>query len=49
MHAAILLTSHHSVSWLHVGVANNRPIELYRRMGFRMVRKVTLNRISRTD
>jgi GNAT superfamily N-acetyltransferase len=37
------------VSWLHVGVANNRPIELYRRMGFRMVRKVTLNRISRTD
>jgi GNAT superfamily N-acetyltransferase len=35
------------VSWLHVGVANNRPVELYRRMGFRMVRKVTLSRICR--
>jgi predicted GNAT family acetyltransferase len=36
------------VSWLHVGVTNNRPIELYRRIGFRVVRKVTLDRISRT-
>jgi predicted GNAT family acetyltransferase len=37
------------VSWLHVGSANRRAIELYGRMGFKMVRKVTLNRISRED
>jgi predicted GNAT family acetyltransferase len=35
------------VSWLHVGNANHRAIELYLRMGFKEVRKVTLNRISR--
>jgi predicted GNAT family acetyltransferase len=34
------------VSWLHVGVANHRAVELYLRMGFKVVRKVTLNRIS---
>jgi hypothetical protein len=35
------------VSWLHIGNANHRAIELYSRMGFKEVRKVTLNRISR--
>jgi GNAT superfamily N-acetyltransferase len=35
------------VSWLHVGGENHRAIELYLRLGFRPVRKVTLNRISR--
>src|SRR5258708_2416407 len=35
------------VSWLHVGNENHRAIELYLRMGFKEVRKVTLNRISR--
>jgi predicted GNAT family acetyltransferase len=35
------------VSWLQVGVANDRAIELYLRMGFKVVRKVVLNRISR--
>jgi ribosomal protein S18 acetylase RimI-like enzyme len=37
------------VSWLHVGSANHRAIELYRRMGFKVVREVMLNRISRKD
>jgi predicted GNAT family acetyltransferase len=37
------------VSWLHVGSANRRAIELYCRMGFKVVRRVTLNRISRED
>jgi ribosomal protein S18 acetylase RimI-like enzyme len=37
------------VSWLHVGVANHRAIELYLRVGLRVVRKVALNRISRKD
>jgi len=37
------------VSWLHVGGENHRAIELYLRMGFRAVRKVMLNRISRKD
>jgi predicted GNAT family acetyltransferase len=35
------------VSWLHVGNENHRAVELYVRMGFKEVRKVTLNRISR--
>ena len=35
------------VSWLHVGCENHRAIELYIRMGFKEVRKVALNRISR--
>jgi len=35
------------VSWLHVGSENHRAIELYLRMGFKEVRKVTLHRISR--
>jgi predicted GNAT family acetyltransferase len=37
------------VSWLHVGVANHRALELYLRMGFKVVRKVALNRISRKE
>ena len=37
------------VSWLHVGVANHRAIELYLRMGFKVVRKVVLNRIFRKE
>jgi ribosomal protein S18 acetylase RimI-like enzyme len=37
------------VSWLHVGSENRRAIDLYRRMGFKIVRKVKLNRISRRD
>jgi predicted GNAT family acetyltransferase len=36
------------VSWLHVGCENRRAIDLYLRMGFKTVRAVTLNRISRT-
>jgi predicted GNAT family acetyltransferase len=35
------------VSWLHVGAANARAIELYRRLGFKVVRTVELNRICR--
>jgi predicted GNAT family acetyltransferase len=35
------------VSWLHVGGANHRAMELYQRIGFDVVRKVTLIRISR--
>jgi GNAT superfamily N-acetyltransferase len=37
------------VSWLHVNAANHPAIELYRRMGFTVARKVTLHRISRKD
>ena len=37
------------VSWLHVGEANRNAIELYLRMGFKAVRKVILNRITRKD
>jgi GNAT superfamily N-acetyltransferase len=35
------------VSFLHVSSTNHHAIELYRRMGFEVVRKVMLNRISR--
>ena len=35
------------VSWLHVGAANLRAIELYNRLGFKEVRRVILHRISR--
>ena len=35
------------VSWLHVGSANRKAIELYQRMGFVTSREVTLQRISR--
>jgi len=35
------------VSWLHVASANRHAIELYFRMGFKVVREVTLKRISR--
>jgi GNAT superfamily N-acetyltransferase len=37
------------VSWLHVSAANHHAIELYRRMGFREVRRVMLHRIHRND
>jgi predicted GNAT family acetyltransferase len=37
------------VSWLHVSATNQRAIDLYRRMGFTEVRKVTLHRVSRKD
>ncbi len=33
------------VSWLHVTVSNSNAIELYRAMGFRSVRTITLTRI----
>jgi GNAT superfamily N-acetyltransferase len=36
------------VSWLHVSADNHRAIELYLRLGFRTVHKVTIHRISRT-
>jgi predicted GNAT family acetyltransferase len=35
------------VSWLHVGSENRRAIDLYLRMGFRILREVTLHRVSR--
>jgi predicted GNAT family acetyltransferase len=35
------------VSWLHVASANRRAEELYLRMGFKEIRKVTLHRVSR--
>jgi predicted GNAT family acetyltransferase len=35
------------VSWLHVGAENQRAIELYLRLGFKLVRKLTLTRVSR--
>ena len=35
------------VSWLHVSRENRRAIELYLRMGFKTVRRGTLNRVSR--
>lgn len=36
-----------AVSWLHVSAENHHTIELYLRMGFTVVRKVKLHRISR--
>jgi len=36
-------------SWLHVACANHRAVELYSRMGFEVVRKVTLHRMLRRD
>jgi predicted GNAT family acetyltransferase len=47
-----LVRSHRNaglLSWLHVSAANHRAIELYRRMGFTVSRKVTLHRIRRND
>jgi GNAT superfamily N-acetyltransferase len=37
------------VSWLHVAVENHSAIELYSRLGFEIVRKITANRISRME
>ncbi len=37
------------VSWLHVSAENHHAIELYIRMGFKVVRTVTLHRICRSD
>jgi GNAT superfamily N-acetyltransferase len=34
------------ISWLHVSATNHHAIELYRRMGFREVRRIMLHRIS---
>ena len=38
-----------AVSWLHVGCANNRAIDLYLGMGFQSIRKVMLHRMFRRD
>ncbi len=35
------------VSWLHVAAANRRALELYLRLGFEVVRTVTLHRVGR--
>lgn len=37
------------ISWLHVSAENHHAIELYRRMGFREVRRIKLHRIQRND
>ena len=37
------------VSWLHVSAENYHAIELYRRMGFKTVRKVILHRLRRNN
>jgi predicted GNAT family acetyltransferase len=34
------------VSWLHVGCKNIRAVNLYQRMGFEIIRKVTLHRLA---
>jgi ribosomal protein S18 acetylase RimI-like enzyme len=36
-------------SWLHVGAANLRALELYERLGFKRLRHLLLHRIARTD
>jgi GNAT superfamily N-acetyltransferase len=36
------------VSWLHVGAANQRAIDLYLNLGFEIARKLTLHRLTRT-
>ena len=37
------------VSWLHVSCGNDQAIELYLRMGFKVIRKVTLTQIWRKE
>jgi predicted GNAT family acetyltransferase len=47
-----LVRTHRSrgvISWLHVGIANRSAIKLYLRMGFILVRTVTLQRVSRIE
>jgi len=38
-----------AVSWLHVASTNQRAAELYLRMGFEEIRRVTLHRVARGD
>jgi predicted GNAT family acetyltransferase len=47
-----IVRNHHRaglVSWLHVRCANDHAINLYLRMGFKIIRTVTLHQISRQD
>jgi predicted GNAT family acetyltransferase len=47
-----VVREHHKegvVSWLHVASANRRAEELYLRMGFKEIRRVTLRRVSRVE
>ena len=37
------------ISWLHVGAANRRAIDLYASLGFERVRSIMLHRIARSD
>jgi predicted GNAT family acetyltransferase len=37
------------ISWLHVGSANQRAVDLYLRMGFKKVREITLHRVLRKN
>ena len=37
------------VSWLHVSCSNRKAIELYLRLGFVVVRKIALSRLSRNE
>jgi predicted GNAT family acetyltransferase len=37
------------VSWLHVGCENRNAVELYLRLGFEVVRKTTVSRLSRRE
>lgn len=46
-HLAIAHRRQDVISWLHVGTANVRAIELYKRMGFEVAREVTLYQLCR--
>jgi ribosomal protein S18 acetylase RimI-like enzyme len=50
----ILYLAHHQrraglAPWLHVGTANRAAIDLYRELGFEIVRTIVLHRVVRTD